>query len=608
MNAWLLDAALLAEPSDVVAACADAARVLQDLAFVAASARAVNDAALDAQCARYTAQLHALLLEQVERTTARVLQYADEYADTAAGNAARSEVKLGSDREGVKLGLWVNLLAKSARSKKVDFGDLGVVVELPKAVLLQSLALRVLHWPFDALSAPAAASAASADVALGGIFALELLAIPAPPRRARGWVMRELGADGEQEQRARRLNYPLDGTVASAALPVKVSLVLPPEVALAAASAVPALRVGWWDPLAGIWQEDGVSDVAFAPETNAVSFATLRLTHLAVLQRRDLHFRKTRWHLAMETSSAERGLSSGAGAGSGSGVCARLSLATDHLDDVQFLVTDEGCSLVSPAVPHLSTDGAALPPGELLVRLAACGIDLCPPRAADGDFAGLSGGAKVPTLEDRVVDEVVGVVAAYEVQLADLALLGEDELDEDRHASQLRLEKWRRAAADPRKIAFAVREVRWPYTGEESDGRAGGGASDPTRPAAMLVLAEQDAEAAGGVAFRLARAQDPYDSHAHLAPALAPSASPDARDRMASANVLFEATLRQLLALLRLFSSSAPLYTSSSSTPVVVETSSSNAQVAQEMTAAKDVGGAASIDAIELLEALPVDG
>lgn len=223
----------------VVSAAASAANVLDDLSFAAAGARAANDARLGAQCARFTSQLRALAIEQVELATARVLQFADEYADTAAtsssatssslsgANAAnRGEVRLSNAQGGVALGLWVNLLAKSGRGKKVDFGEaVGVAVDLPKAVLLQSLALRALHWPFDHLSA-AALSGGSDVVALGGVFAVELLAIPAPPKRARGWVMRELpdsaaGAGGPQKH-TKRLHYPLEGMVASAALLIKV--------------------------------------------------------------------------------------------------------------------------------------------------------------------------------------------------------------------------------------------------------------------------------------------------------------------------------------------------------------------------------------------------
>lgn len=240
VNAWLLDAAsVVDEPQPlpaVVSAAASAASVLDDLAFAAAGARAANDARLEAQCARFTSQLRALAIEQVELATARVLQFADEYADassmglstTSSGssgaNASRGEVRLSSAEGGVALGLWVNLLAKSGRGKKVDFGEaVGVAVDLPKAILLQSLALRTLHWPFDHLSAPF-----SDVVALGGLFAVELLVIPAPPKRARGWVMRELpdSSAGGSQQHTKRLHYPLEGMVASAALPIKVSVLL----------------------------------------------------------------------------------------------------------------------------------------------------------------------------------------------------------------------------------------------------------------------------------------------------------------------------------------------------------------------------------------------
>ncbi|KAG6621837.1 CASC1 protein [Phytophthora cinnamomi] len=218
LNSWQLDTATLElDLPAVTAACESATEVLEDLTFVAANACATNDDSLRAQCAQFIARLQQLVVEKVDLTTAHVLQYADEYADLSSTvpaptsssnvNASRGEVKLASASPNtgwVQLGLWVNLLAKgSSRNKRVEFSELGVNVDLPKAVITQSLALRVTRWPFDAFSSLSEGS----DVALGGVFSLELLAVPSPPKRARGWIMREVPDAREQ---LKRLHYPLD--------------------------------------------------------------------------------------------------------------------------------------------------------------------------------------------------------------------------------------------------------------------------------------------------------------------------------------------------------------------------------------------------------------
>jgi hypothetical protein len=366
-----------------------------------------------------------------------------------------------------------------------------------------------------------------------------------------------------------------------------VSLTLPAQISLAVAAlaSAGALRVGWWDASSASWQEDGVSDVTLVPESNSVAFSTLRLAPLAVLQRRDLHFHKCSWHLTMDTTSINSETSPAASSGGGNR--ALLTLSTESLDHIQFLITDAGCALLSPSVPHLvpsqgSGGPVLLEPGELLVRLAACGIALCPPVTAATDSASSSetDGGKLKALEDRVIDEIVRIVAAYEVRLADLSLLapppettatppsGEDADPEEYGPDYSSMARWRAAVDDPAKIVVSVREVLWPYIDDcGDDNSVDVGDVEAMRASPVMVLAEMDPEApGGGVAFRLDRScrADPYASHVHLAAALEGFSSPDARDRMEASNVLFEFTLKKLLRLLRLFSSSTPAVASSS--------------------------------------------
>lgn len=332
-----------------------------------------------------------------------------------------------------------------------------------------------------------------------------------------------------------------------------------------------------------MWQEEGISDVTLAPEANSITFSTLRLAPMAVLQRKDLHYHKHNWKLMMDTSSssmvAPRGTSSSR---------ALLTLSTETLDNIQFLITDAGCALLSPSVPHLVSEqihGIAespvfLEPGELLTRLAACGIDLCPPASTkeNGNETVYRVGEKNKVLEDRVMDEIVRIVASYEVHLADFSLLAappdnlpaypsDDETNPEEYGPDYSsMARWLAAVDSPSKIVLTVREVLWPYLGDEELDPIGN--IEDMRASPVTVLAELDGEASGGgVTFRLDRScrADPYDSHVHLSTALESFSSPDARDRVASSNVLFEYTLKKLLRLLRLFSTSTPTLASTSS-------------------------------------------
>ncbi|RLN77045.1 hypothetical protein BBJ28_00008456 [Nothophytophthora sp. Chile5] len=634
LNSWQLDSAAsgLDLPA-VTAACESATEVMEDLTFVAANACATNDEPLGAQCARFIARLQQLVGEKADLATAQILQFADEYADAAANatttatnssmnsNASRGEVKLASASPltgWVQLGLWVNLLAKgSSRNKRVEFEELGVSVDLPKAVITQSLALRVTRWPFDAFSSQTEGS--GGDAALGGVFSLELLAVPAPPKRARGWIMREVPDAREQ---LKRLHYPLDGMVVSAALPIKVSLTLPHDVLFApsaesgGAASVAAPRVGWWDPTRMRWEEEGVSEVVFHADTNSVSFSTLRLTHLALLARRDRNFHKRSWRLRMDTSSGSSSnasnnddLNAGSADVDSGGMSAQLTLSTALFQRVQFEITPRGARLVAPALPQLEAlRKEAMPPGELLTRLARAGIDLCPPLESELDESDSADQAddekkqmkarfgftpKLKVLEDRVLDEIASVVAAYEVTD------GNSDVEWGRGTGAAAT-RWPNALGNNKRIVFSVKEMAWPYISDSAAGIVDEEAGqqqlqdhaneeeedNPTSAASILVLAEMDDEASGGgVKFRLDRKRDGdvaapapaprsgdnelldgeqeeeegiYDTHVHLRRALEEISSPDARDHMDNSHVLFELMLQKMLRLLRLLSYSQP--------------------------------------------------
>ncbi|OWZ19932.1 hypothetical protein PHMEG_0005738 [Phytophthora megakarya] len=599
LNSWQLDTATLDMGlSTVTAACESATEVMEDLTFVAANACATNDDPLRSQCARFIARLQQLVVDKVDLTTAHVLQYADEYTDLSPthvptsssnnANASRGEVKLASASPNtgwVQLGLWVNLLAKgSSRNKKVEFSELGVNVDLPKAVITQSLALRVMRWPFDAFSS--LSGGAFKDVALGGVFSLELLAVPSPPKRARGWVMREVP---DEREKLKRLHYPLDGMVVSAAVPIKVSLTLPKDVLFAPTKSTKSTRevprIGWWDTTHLHWEEEGVTDVVFQEETNSVSFSTLRLTHLALLVRRDSNFHKLSWRLCMDTSPRSGTITDEIHGGHGDSeldnMRACITMSTAVFQRIQFEITPHGARLLEPAFPQLEAlRTEAMPPGELLTRLARAGIDLCPPLdPSNVEPSTRSGfGSKRKTLEDRVIDEIASVVAGFEVT------------DGNGNAgiNGAAASRWPRAIGNSRQIVFSVKEMSWPYMTDEYDSNQQAGEDEvfnsATSAASVLVLAEVDDDANGGVKFRLDRKHDSdgnnlstamapregdsevvdegddiYDTHVHLRRALDEISSPDARDRMDNSHVLFELTLQKMLRLLRLLSYSQPL-------------------------------------------------
>ncbi|DAZ94336.1 TPA: LOW QUALITY PROTEIN: hypothetical protein N0F65_012139, partial [Lagenidium giganteum] len=535
LNSWILEE-VSTDVNAVTASCNNAHQVILDLEYVGANAKATNDPALAAQCQAFVDKIERMINEKIEYATAHILQYADEYTDINS----RSEVRMASATRQMKLGLWINLIAKGSRNKRIDFQELGISVDLPKAVVIQTLALRVSHLPFDPFSP---INSQNIDFALGGIYSIDLMAIPPPPKRARGWMMREVTDSGDQ---IKRLHYPLEGMVASAALPIKVSIALPSDVLFS-----PTPRIGWWDPHSECWEEEGITEVVLHPDTNVLTFSTMKLTHLPVLQQRDLNYQKYLWHLKMSTTTANH---------------AHLKMKTEHFDVIHFEISQAGARLLQPQLAQLSyLSNEWLEPAELLMKLSASGIGLCPTLEDDMRFGYIP---KSKALEDHVIQEVVSIISAYEVSIGNMSL--------ESNSGGMR---WIGAIDNPKQIVFAVKEIFWPYI-ERRDCKDNnsnnnnsylsassyGEQAEPQHPASgsyINVLTEVVEDVAGvGVKFRIDRSEDPYDTHVHLKHALEEISSPDAKDRMENSNVMFEFVLMKLLSLLRMFSYSKPLSTS----------------------------------------------
>ncbi|KDO31710.1 hypothetical protein SPRG_03628 [Saprolegnia parasitica CBS 223.65] len=505
VNSWLLE-----DDTDlpsVVKSCEDARRVILDLIYVCAEAQALNQPAQLARCEGFIEHIMELTRQKIETNTAHILQYADEFLDQNAAANVKGEVKITSAAGPVKVGLWINIVPKGLRNKKIDFTEMEMLVDVPKPVVMQSLAVRAIYLPYD--NAPN--SVHNLDVALGGVFSIDLLCLPPAPKRARGWVMRELSAE-----KIHRLEYPLEGSVATASLAIKVSVTLPKDVIYPANP-----RVGWWDANSETWVEDGISEILFNEEANVLNFNTLKLTKIAVLQQRNANHMKHSWSLKMSTVND----------GDKHTCVAHLKLQNDMYRLIHLEVTDVGVRLVSPSVKQLSElNRAYLPPQETLKRLAMAGIDLTPSIADDARF-GVT--PKDRALEESLVCELLGIACAFEI------------------TSIPHGHEWDPAiVASSKHAVFSVKEIVWPLvTHETEDDVKTLDVSDYVH-----IIAQVDTETSAGIKFSTNRSSNPYDTYVHIKEALGPLCTPDAKDRMENSNLIFEHNLLKVLSLLRLFS------------------------------------------------------
>ena len=124
-------------------------------------------------------------------------------------------------------------------------------------------------------------------MAVGGVFTVDLLALPPQPKKVSGWTLRQVTPLASCLS---KLPYPIPpagGDIpaanAAAAPPMGLTFPLPSNVVVLDAASP---EVGWWDAEETEWKTDGVTDVSYDAATHMVSFQTNKLTSLALITSR----------------------------------------------------------------------------------------------------------------------------------------------------------------------------------------------------------------------------------------------------------------------------------------------------------------------------------
>ena len=233
------------------------------------------------------ATLSRMTISKLDALTSEILANADERA------SSRNELQLSAQTDALKLGLWVNL-ARNPRVKAVDLPEIGVSIELPKALALASVAIRLVQLRTE--HAAPSFGVPSSFQPLGGVAILDLLALPPMPKRVKGWTLRQVGPAAHG---VTRMAYPLpqiggeSAPSAGAAAPLRLSVQLAADVLLSDKM----VKVGWWDDEAKQWSLDGISEIRYDQPSRRLSFLTTHLCALAVLQPTHAQLPYTRWSL-----------------------------------------------------------------------------------------------------------------------------------------------------------------------------------------------------------------------------------------------------------------------------------------------------------------------
>ena len=81
-----------------------------------------------------------MIVEKTDYATAIMLEKVEQYTNTKDNTC-----QLSIPSQGLKFGIWVNI-AKNLRLKSIDYPDLHLSTDIPRPIILQTVAVRMIHY------------------------------------------------------------------------------------------------------------------------------------------------------------------------------------------------------------------------------------------------------------------------------------------------------------------------------------------------------------------------------------------------------------------------------------------------------------------------------
>lgn len=395
-----------------LAVCQTSENITAALEQRLADVRAKGHAHTAQRLQRFRHLLRNMCSTKIDDATLYAVNHADEFMED-------DQVLICHSEASIAVGLWANLIIKPFRGpvKPIVFKDIGLQVDIPKALNQNRIALRACFWPYDNVSDEAAQF--SPDMVLGGVMQVDLLSLPPAPKTIKpGWVVRPFNQSPDALERL-PFGDEAPGN-SSVQQPLRCTFRVPDSVHIVPTESP---KVVVWDAANHCWTTEGVhvTAVEFNADTRALRFLATRTGKFALVQSRSALFPYRKWSLepAIPLGEDAKEIIPDDDAPQ---YCAHYTLHT-NTEGIVVKVQIHGatCMLLEPEIKgvHLKT----MPPGELLSALYRAGINLMPADEDTKALAGSGGAAesaggfeemKVPELESKLVQEVADLSTSFD--------------------------------------------------------------------------------------------------------------------------------------------------------------------------------------------------
>jgi len=265
-----------------------ACEVIEGLEKIVAQAIGRKNFELADKSRNYMKKLRELIKFKLDHATAEMLEHLDPYIDHK-DNTCQHSLLTATQRYGI----WVNT-TRNVRIKAIEYPNLGLKTDIPRTIILQTVAVRMMHFRNDLVS-----PFVSGDYfTIGGVLVIECLEVPDRPKVTKSHVpdVKDSGnwnftqvtdSKGEVERQPYPPLDPTTGQMQTVGVPpMKVEWLLPADVLIPEGSS-PIL--GWWDERGEEpqWNNEGITDIELEEREGVgriLSFSTMHLTSLAILQ------------------------------------------------------------------------------------------------------------------------------------------------------------------------------------------------------------------------------------------------------------------------------------------------------------------------------------
>lgn len=323
------------------------------------------------RCKEQISSINKLISQKMEQITFHHLVFSDKFA------TSKNEVQITGQADGLVFGMWINL-SKNPRIKEIEFP--GLTVEIPKAIAMTSLAIRMILNHEKSFN--------EQYLFLNKQILCDFIQLPTPPKKIGTMTLRQ----SPQRNVLINITYPLRN-VNSAQPPLNFKYQIEPDFITEYTKNATVVQIlpGKTDDAVEVSTQH-ISKVNLDPETNIISFSSMVVGTFCIAIPRYDQFPLKMWEF---TGTSENSV--------------EIYLKTHQNIEISINIDKDGmCSCEAPEIVAFKD----LTPVSAIEFLQEKGINLVAPRNA---IEGLQ--PKMDNLEEvlnrGIADTVTGFLVSW---------------------------------------------------------------------------------------------------------------------------------------------------------------------------------------------------